>query len=529
MIPKKEDDSMKPPPELETRKINLNQINKNKLESTFWLKEQERLKLTKIDYELLLKHFAESKIKEKKETGEIQLKPKEENQKVKILDDKKLMNLGICLSKIPFKKEEIKEIFLKMDYKKFNTDNIEQLNKVLPTIEDIEAFKNFKGDIKQVSEGELFVKELISIPRIKEVIDFMTIKLSFQTDSNETIRKIKSFSEGFDCLNSSTQFQALLRYILNISNYLNSNSRYGNVIGFSLTCLNNLDSSKSFINKNYNIIDYLITNLKQNEPTILNFHKDLNLNTEIDYDDTKSSIQSVELMIKKIRKEKEIIEKLIKSEESNTSIESKEKIFEIGLYYKNYYDFLKNLEIEVCNTNDNIISNKEKMDEKINQFSLLYGEDMNKIKPDEMFKSIMSFEKKFKGSIIKLNEIENEIQRIKDKETKLNQRKNDTKGIKKTLIRKATNVKKSTKETGNLKSIRKSEKENTKLGSNLVRNKAYFKSNLKSPNNKSKISNTSSPKKEEVTYKEKNVTLMKVENSSDSEEDVSKFVKGVKK
>ena len=79
----------------------------------------------------------------------------------------------------------------------------------------------------------------------------MIIKLSFPIDSNETIIKIKSFSEGFDCLNSSYQFQSLLRNILNISNYLNSNSRYGNLIGFNLSYLNNLDLSKSFINKNY--------------------------------------------------------------------------------------------------------------------------------------------------------------------------------------------------------------------------------------------------------------------------------------
>jgi hypothetical protein len=78
---------------------------------------------------------------------------------------------------------------------------------------------------------------------------------------------------------------------------------------------------------------------------------------------------------------------------------------------------------------------KEKMEEKINQFSLIYGEDMNKIKPDEMFKAIVSFEKKFKATIIKINEIENEMQRIKDKENKISQRRNETRGVKKTLYR----------------------------------------------------------------------------------------------
>ena len=84
-------------------------IPKNKLPQTFWAKERCD---AKVDYDILCKYFCEAKKKVEIEAKCEEAKKSESSTNivtiVKILDDKRLMNLAIVLSKVKFSNELIK-------------------------------------------------------------------------------------------------------------------------------------------------------------------------------------------------------------------------------------------------------------------------------------------------------------------------------------------------------------------------------------------------------------------------------------
>ena len=475
-----------PPSDLETKKINLLQINKNKLQFTFWNNKLE--KKAKIDYEMLLKHFAEPKKKDIKVSTK-DLKMTED--KVKVLDDKKLMNLGIGLAKVQLNNNDLKNILTNIDYKRISVEIIDQLMPLLPSKEDTDAFKRFDGDVNTLSSGEIFTKILIDIPKHKELLEFIKIQLNLNNDIQEIIRKINMLSECFDCLNSSNQFQRLLIIILDISNYLNHGSRFGNIQGFSISSLSNLETVKSFTNKTFNFYDFLIENLKQNEPILLNFHKDILLRIDIDYEDIKSNITSVESLLKKIRKEKLEQEELKEKTEFNSL----------------FISFLSNLEIDLCSKIDQIVFLKTKLDEKINSFCLLYGEDQSKIKIDAVFKIIINFVSKFKECCNKHLKQESDLNK-KEKAKKTKNDKNDKSDKNLLPVAQAVNI------TSTVTRITKDRKTVVKHKDNvIITNKLKKKEVGVSSYNHSELRKTVMNKN-----KIKNTVLSKIELSSEEEE-----------
>ena len=178
----------KPPKDLVPKYYFWTQVNKNKLKDTFWSKLDLNLINVECDYDNLCKFFCEPKKVEKKED-------KKEDKKIgdpvvtKILDDKRLMNLAIGLSKVQIPNVQLAEYINEMKYSKLDVDLIDKIIALAPNQEETEKLINFNGDIKSISSSERFCMTLITVPKYKNKLESMRYKLILTPDVLECKKK----------------------------------------------------------------------------------------------------------------------------------------------------------------------------------------------------------------------------------------------------------------------------------------------------------------------------------------------------
>ena len=157
-------------------------VPKNKIADSFWNKKKLE---AKCDYEGLCKYFCDLKKKEVKSVTDDKSKKADTVQSIKILDDKRLMNLGIVLSKVSFSNDELKQLIETFNYEVINLDMLEKVISMAPNSEEIDKLKSFTGDTSLISHGENFCLMLMSIKFFMNKLTFIKLKKTIQTDKEE--------------------------------------------------------------------------------------------------------------------------------------------------------------------------------------------------------------------------------------------------------------------------------------------------------------------------------------------------------
>ena len=287
-IPTEKKEEFKPPEDYITKKITLTNVPANKINYTFWIKqynsifpiEKDKISILKkqIDEELLLKYFAEKKklnepVKKINDSNALKKDTVE-----KLLDDKRIMNLGIALAKLSISNLDLKEIIMNFERnKKISIEDIDKITPMLPTKEDKDKLNEFCGNLENISNVEKFIVILIKIPMHKEALDYIKINKILDKDVNEILIKMKNIYDCIDAIISSSLFLKFLYLILNISCYLNHGTRNSSLQGFKLQALSQVESFKAVSEKNFTLVDYLVKILKARDHHLLAFYKELSI------------------------------------------------------------------------------------------------------------------------------------------------------------------------------------------------------------------------------------------------------------
>ena len=416
----------KPKENEETRKINWTIINKAKISESFWNKPvKERFT---IDYDLISKYFS----KQKEDLNKIKSEENKESkqavenipQTIKLLDDKKLMNLGIGLAKVNISKEKLKEDLLLFNYKSkdLSIDTIDKIIPLLPSKEDIEILNKYQGDISLLSSSEQFLKVITEIPMFKQVFEYLKIRNNLFSEINDIKSKVNTFNEYIEVLNTSIHYKSILRIMLQFGNYLNYGTRLGNQIGFGITSLSSIISAKSFNDKNMNLLDLLVIQIKNKDPTLLLFYKEFEAvikNFDLEVDDIKSNINLFENLKRRIIRDKEAL--LIsnsKFNNNNNKVLAIKKDKELKIFNDNFISFLECLESDLLSSLEILNISYNKLEYNIKECYRIYGEDIKKIKIEQLIKHLQDFIRKFKESIEKVNTKEAKELKKKKKEEK---------------------------------------------------------------------------------------------------------------
>lgn len=259
--------------------MNWNLIPKIKTKNTLW---EKPLPTFNVDYSVITKYFCEPK---KKRGGggadASQAAPESEEKKgkteaIKLLDDKKSMNLGIALNKFRLSPDDIKSILENLEDDKISLDEIQKIIDLSPTEEEVEKLREYKGDINLISLGERYCYVIANFNRSKLILESMKFKKKINADKKDIIYKYNLIKEGLLSVKESKNFENLLKFILYVGNYLNSDMSKGNAAGVNLGILDIVEDMKSNVEEKYSLLEVIVLNIRTKEQSLLGFYKDFN-------------------------------------------------------------------------------------------------------------------------------------------------------------------------------------------------------------------------------------------------------------
>ena len=111
-----------------------------------------------------------------------------------------------------------------------------ELLKLVPTEDELLKAKQIEKEAQKLANAERFIFEISEIPRYEQTLKAMYFKASFSESEEDAEKMIVTLAKGSYELQHCPKFQALLKIILALGNYLNAGQR-GGAYGFKLNSL----------------------------------------------------------------------------------------------------------------------------------------------------------------------------------------------------------------------------------------------------------------------------------------------------
>lgn len=145
---------------------------------------------------------------------------------------------------------------MKMDSEVLTLDRVQGLIKILPTEEEIAAITGFSGDRTTLNGAELVLKELITVPRLKQRLSALETKHQFPALVRDLQTKINKIRVACNEIAQSSEFRTILLVILQVGNKMNQGTARGGAKGFRLNDLTKLVQLKS-VDKTVTLLHYV--------------------------------------------------------------------------------------------------------------------------------------------------------------------------------------------------------------------------------------------------------------------------------
>ncbi|KAL9905430.1 formin-like protein isoform X2 [Glossina fuscipes] len=195
---------------------------------------------------------------------------------VSLLEHTRLRNIAISRRKLDMPIDEVIAAIHSLDLKKLSLENVELLQKMVPTDVEVKAYKEYiieRKDQNLLSEEDKFMLQLSKVERISSKLSIMNYMGNFFDCLHLISPQIQSITTASNSLKQSRKFKAVLEIVLAFGNYLNSSKR-GPAYGFKLQSLDTLIDTKS-TDKRLSLLHYIVATIRQKFPELLSFETEL--------------------------------------------------------------------------------------------------------------------------------------------------------------------------------------------------------------------------------------------------------------
>ena len=384
------------------RKFQWKKLNFSNYPKSLWKQieeEQEKAKNPlKIDYDSLQRIFTYEKITKKNQSQKEKEKLQKKEDKIYILDSKRLMNMSISLAKIKIDKDKLESLIEAYDID--NILDIETLKSILyffPNDEEKKALLNYKDDITKLSYPDQFCRTLASIKNCQKILKILLFKKELSGKISNLLLQIRAMQDAVISINNSEQFKSILFILRQIGNYLNTGTSIGKAFGFSINSLSKLEDIKGINKEKTSLLEFFIIIIKKDNPGLINFYKDfkrLEESKNCFKEEIDKSILELKNMVNKILKEKE-----------NTNNED-------------YIVFINNVENYSTAKMDCLQLSQKFLNEEIDKTIIIFGENKMQFNINEFIKSISNFVEKYKTCSLEISKKEAKLLKKKLNEEK---------------------------------------------------------------------------------------------------------------
>ncbi|KAM9343539.1 uncharacterized protein KZ484_016015 [Pholidichthys leucotaenia] len=250
-----------------TKAFHWDLLASEKIAKSFWI--QENTGKIKIDTSLLYKQFAV------KDLGMSGVSEPSTVQHI-MLNQKIAHNFNIFLKSFPVQPGELKDKLFIVNEEDggLSDEHITSLRRYVPTLDDVEMYKSYKGPIRDLHIVDQYMMEMCNIPHLSTQLDLLLTlrELPISVSDLQPLinQKIRMCTQLYNC----RSFLSVLEYLLTIGNYLNENAGKEKAKGFRLSSLTKLMQFRGR-DKKFTLLHALVEQIMLHEPGLVSFTQEL--------------------------------------------------------------------------------------------------------------------------------------------------------------------------------------------------------------------------------------------------------------
>lgn len=250
-----------------TKAFHWDVVSSEKITKSFW-KQSSRKKI-EIDTSLLLQQFAV------KEMVSFDMAESRNTQNI-MLNDKIAHNFNIFLKSFPVQPGELKDKLFVVNEEDggLSDEHITSLRRYVPTLEDVEMYKSYKGAVSELHIVDQYMMEMCHIPYLSAQLDLLLTLRELPVGMRDLQPLINLQIRMCSQLLNSGSFVAVLEYLLAIGNYLNENAGKGKARGFRLCSLTKLSQLRGR-EKKFTLLHALVEQIMLHAPSLASFTHEL--------------------------------------------------------------------------------------------------------------------------------------------------------------------------------------------------------------------------------------------------------------
>ena len=216
-------------PKVPMKNVMWNMVPMNNIKDTIWSKIDD-LKVP-IDKEHLEKEFAKpAAAAAKPVAGGAPVKV--EAVKVNLLGPERSKNFELVLGKLKMGYDKIAEALITIDDKILTLTNLESLEIIAPTDEEVSTIKGYDGDRSLLGNAEKFIDEIHKVKGFLNRIKGMRFSKVNDELFADLEPKVGELLVTFEEIGKDTRVKDVLEYALAVGNYLNGTTPRGGAWGF---------------------------------------------------------------------------------------------------------------------------------------------------------------------------------------------------------------------------------------------------------------------------------------------------------
>ncbi|KAJ0402772.1 hypothetical protein P43SY_009716 [Pythium insidiosum] len=191
-----------------------------------------------------------------------------------LIDRSRANNISIIIKQFRMPHAAIREAIMKVDTQVLTLERVQGLLKILPSDEEVAAITGYQGDPLTLNEAERVLKELISVPRLKQRLLCMQAKLQLPVFVRDLQVKVERLKAASTEIGVSAEFKTVLAVVLQVGNKMNQGTARGSAKGFRLGDLPKLAQLKSS-DKTTTLLHFVARMLRQKTGNLVRLSESL--------------------------------------------------------------------------------------------------------------------------------------------------------------------------------------------------------------------------------------------------------------
>ncbi|CAF0786712.1 unnamed protein product, partial [Adineta ricciae] len=170
----------------------------------------------------------------------------DKSKELRVLDAKAAQNFAIMFSQLKVTPSVFREWMLTCDNENLKYDFLKQLEKYLPSSEELKILADYQHEINDLQYSEQYFCAIGDIKRLKQRLKTLLFKANYKETVEETDKAFVEVRSACDHVRHSVRFKKMLELILTVGNYMNSSAKsYEPIHGFDISFLPKLHSTKA--------------------------------------------------------------------------------------------------------------------------------------------------------------------------------------------------------------------------------------------------------------------------------------------